>query len=125
MFTDLLSTISLAADAGAWVILIICLADLTCGLAHWFEDNYGHEDWPVIRSAIIAPNRLHHDKPRAFLENSWWESAWVQVGFLPGGMGPFSRPYVQANQSSQTVIHNPFPSGTLSGECYKGGQRIN
>jgi hypothetical protein len=79
MFTDFLSTISLVAYVSVWVIFIICLADLICGLVHWFEDSYGNEDWPVIGSAIIAPNRLHHDKPRAFLDNSWWESARVQM----------------------------------------------
>jgi ubiquitin-conjugating enzyme E2 variant len=69
----------LTAATGAQLILTICLADLICGLVHWFEDSYGNEHWPVIGIAIIAPNRLHHDRPRAFLENNWWQSAQIQV----------------------------------------------
>ncbi len=69
----------LAAVTGIQVILTICMADLICGLVHWFEDSYGNEAWPVIGAAIITPNRLHHDRPRAFLENNWWQSAQIQL----------------------------------------------
>ena len=63
----------------AWMFAIVSLADLICGFVHWFEDNYGNEDWPFIGDSIIAPNRLHHSKPRAFTANNWWQSASVQV----------------------------------------------
>jgi hypothetical protein len=57
-----------------WTVIIVSLADLVSGLVHWFEDSYGQESWPLIGSAIITPNRLHHAKPRAFVQNNWWES---------------------------------------------------
>ncbi len=38
----------------------------------------------MIGAAVIAPNVLHHAKPRAFLENSWWKASDWQV--IAGGM---------------------------------------
>jgi ubiquitin-conjugating enzyme E2 variant len=61
------------------VALCFLIADLVVGLVHWAEDSYGSPEWPLIGAAIIAPNLLHHAKPRAFLENSWWRSADLQV----------------------------------------------
>ena len=31
-----------------WSVIIVSLADLVCGLVHWFEDSYGQESWPLI-----------------------------------------------------------------------------
>ncbi len=61
------------------ILFIISAADLTCGMVHWLEDNYGQEDWPVVGASVIAPNRLHHDRPRAFVQNNWYQSAHLQV----------------------------------------------
>ena len=71
--------ISVAAYHAAWVLIVVSFADLISGLVHWWEDSYGQEQWPIIGSAIIAPNRLHHVRPRAFLQNSWWKSSRYQV----------------------------------------------
>jgi ubiquitin-conjugating enzyme E2 variant len=54
---------------------VFLLADMTSGFVHWLEDNYGEENWPIIGQTVIAPNLLHHSKPRAFLQNNWWQSA--------------------------------------------------
>lgn len=75
-------TIDLVAAAiyyALCIIFVIAAADLTCGLVHWLEDNYGQEDWPVVGASVIAPNRLHHTQPRAFVRNSWWQSAHLQI----------------------------------------------
>ena len=61
------------------VALCFLVADLIVGFVHWFEDSYGSPEWPLIGATVIAPNLLHHAKPRAFLENSWWKSADLQV----------------------------------------------
>jgi ubiquitin-conjugating enzyme E2 variant len=61
------------------VALCFLVADLLVGAVHWFEDSYGSPAWPLIGASIIAPNLLHHAKPRAFLANSWWKSADLQV----------------------------------------------
>ncbi|NRA36685.1 MAG: hypothetical protein HRU15_00965 [Planctomycetes bacterium] len=54
---------------------IVFISDLLVGFVHWLEDRYGQESWPIVGKTVIAPNLLHHDKPRAFLKNSWWASA--------------------------------------------------
>ena len=61
-----------ALSCGLWMFAVVSSADFICGFVHWYEDNYGNEDWPIIGEFIIAPNRLHHSKPRAFTESSWW-----------------------------------------------------
>jgi ubiquitin-conjugating enzyme E2 variant len=71
--------ISVAAYHLACVFIVVSIADLICGLVHWFEDAYGQEQWPIIGAAIIVPNRLHHVKPRAFVLKSWWQSSRYQV----------------------------------------------
>lgn len=47
------------------------LADLLSGVFHWWEDRFGNETWPILGSWLIAPNKLHHVEPLAFLENSF------------------------------------------------------
>ena len=61
------------------VLVCVLIADFLSGLFHWAEDSYGREDWPVIGRSVIAPNNLHHERPRAFLANSWYRSADVQI----------------------------------------------
>ena len=76
------TSLAVAFSAGlilAWALAMFCAADFVCGFVHWFEDNYGREDWPLVGPSIITPNRLHHDQPRAFLVNSWWKSAQSQL----------------------------------------------
>jgi ubiquitin-conjugating enzyme E2 variant len=59
----------------AWVI-----AEVVSGLAHHFEDRYGDPDWQFslsktkrfIYKSIIAPNIMHHKRPAAMLEGSYW-----------------------------------------------------
>ncbi|MBA3708927.1 MAG: hypothetical protein H0W83_08940 [Planctomycetes bacterium] len=64
----------------AWrVALCFVIADLLVGTVHWFEDCYGSPEWPLIGATVIAPNLLHHARPRAFLDNTWWKSADLQV----------------------------------------------
>lgn len=60
----------------------IVLADLVSGLVHWFEDTYVHAKMPLVGKwlgQIAADNRLHHEKPRAFLQKTWWQSSWDLV----------------------------------------------
>ncbi len=54
---------------------IILLADFFSGVLHWAEDTFGDENTPLVGKSVIAPNELHHHKPMAFLEKSWFESA--------------------------------------------------
>ena len=49
------------------------LADLITGTFHWWEDRIGREDMPLIGGWIVAPNRLHHSDPLAFLRGSLFD----------------------------------------------------
>jgi hypothetical protein len=69
----------LPVQAFAQVVLCVAVADFITGFFHWAEDRYGQPEWPLIGASIIAPNLLHHSKPRAFLENNWYRSADVQL----------------------------------------------
>ena len=42
------------------------LADLLTGAFHWWEDEFGKEEWPLVGPWLIAPNRLHHAEPLVF-----------------------------------------------------------
>ena len=63
----------------AHIAVCVLIADFLSGLFHWAEDSYDKPEWPIIGPAVIVPNLLHHDRPRAFLANSWYRSADVQV----------------------------------------------
>jgi plasmanylethanolamine desaturase len=63
----------------AQVVLCIAIAEFIAGAVHWAEDRYGSPDTPLIGASVIAPNLLHHQQPRAFLANSWWRSADIQI----------------------------------------------
>jgi ubiquitin-conjugating enzyme E2 variant len=41
---------------------------------HWAEDTFWTADTPVIGPALVVPNVLHHERPSAFLEFSYWHS---------------------------------------------------
>ena len=71
--------LSTAVYWAVWTLLIVSMADLVCGLVHWAEDSYAEDDWPIIGASVIAPNRLHHSNPRAFVANNWWQSAHLQI----------------------------------------------
>lgn len=67
-------------DAGAlsWlgtiVLAAICawlLADLASGLVHYFADNVGGPETPLVGPLLIAPFREHHEAPEAMLEHGF------------------------------------------------------
>ncbi len=56
----------------------VLLADFVSGFIHWLEDTYAKPGMPFIHQ-IAVENELHHEKPRAFLAKSWWQSSWDSV----------------------------------------------
>ncbi|MDF2447038.1 MAG: hypothetical protein K0S46_2274 [Moraxellaceae bacterium] len=52
----------------------VMLADFVSGLVHWLEDAYARPGMRLV-GRIAEENLLHHARPRAFLEKSWWESS--------------------------------------------------
>lgn len=59
----------------AWFIgqLVIgwLTADFVGGVFHWWEDRCATLDMPIIGPWLVAPNRLHHAEPLAFLSASF------------------------------------------------------
>ncbi len=58
---------------------IYILADFFTGLFHWWEDTYGNPRWPILGKYIILPNLNHHLKPRAIVENTYWNRVKLSV----------------------------------------------
>lgn len=63
---------------GGWLI-----ADFLAGVVHWWEDRVAHKSDGFIGRQVVAPNRLHHEQPTAFLAGSFIErngTTWIAAG---------------------------------------------
>jgi len=49
------------------------LIDFVSGLFHFVEDNYFTPDTPIVGQTIYD-NRVHHEKPRNIVAQSFWET---------------------------------------------------
>jgi len=64
------------------------IADFISGILHWLEDRVLWVGMPVISKSVVEPNRLHHIRPAAFLEQGFLtrnSTGWVvalQLSFL-------------------------------------------
>lgn len=60
----------------AWIV-----AEVISGFIHFLEDSYGNPEWEHSKSRIkrflytnvVAPNILHHQRPVAMTEGTYWE----------------------------------------------------
>jgi plasmanylethanolamine desaturase len=111
------------------LVASVVLADVVSGLVHWFEDVYVHRDMPLLGKwlhKVAEDNRLHHDKPRAFLAKTWWQSSWdlVLLGSLvllcAWWLGMLSLPVwvfvvlsINANQMHKWTHQNSTEKGWL------------
>jgi ubiquitin-conjugating enzyme E2 variant len=57
------------------IIVTWLITDWVSGFVHWVEDSYGHPFQPFVGRRVTKPNLLHHYRPRAFVNNSWYASA--------------------------------------------------
>jgi len=57
------------AILGAALVASWLAADAMSGLVHYFADNHGSPDWPVLGDALIRPFREHHEHPERLLEH--------------------------------------------------------
>ncbi len=64
------------------VLLIILSADFISGLVHWWEDAYGNPNWKFIGKSIVQPNIEHHQYPRKFLLNTFFDR--VKISMITG-----------------------------------------
>lgn len=63
------------------ILVAWLLADLATGVVHWFEDRYLSKDSFDFLS-IAADNQVHHERPTAMLQFSYWEN--MRYGALFG-----------------------------------------
>lgn len=54
-------------------------ADFLSGFWHWLEDRYFRAEWPLIGKHIAIPNQIHHERPAAFLDNTYWGRNWTTI----------------------------------------------
>lgn len=57
---------------GVQILLLWLLADLITGLVHWWQDTYGHPNWPILGKHLVIPNLNHHKNPRGMLKDKYW-----------------------------------------------------
>lgn len=57
----------------------LLVADFFSGVLHWLEDRYLQRHWPIVGKIIVAPNDLHHAKPRAFTLDGFWLRNWPSL----------------------------------------------
>jgi len=69
-------------------ILLACfIADLFSGFIHFLIDSYGNEDWQFSKNRlkywlyvnVVKDNLIHHQRPAAFLEGSYWYRNWTTI----------------------------------------------
>ncbi len=70
-----MNVIALVLEVVLWAIGCVLLADFVSGLFHWLEDSYGSARWKITGKWVTEANDLHHREPRAFIKNSWLQSA--------------------------------------------------
>ena len=51
------------------------VVDWISGFVHWLEDSYGHPFARFTGRRVTIPNLIHHARPRAFTQNSWYTSS--------------------------------------------------
>ncbi|VWX62560.1 fatty acid desaturase CarF family protein [Sphingorhabdus sp. 109] len=63
------------------------IADLISGIVHWIEDRILWVGMPLISKSVVEPNRLHHEDPRFFLDQTIWQrggTTWFATAALAG-----------------------------------------
>lgn len=53
------------------------IADFLAGVVHWWEDRVAYERDSLIGRHVVAPNRLHHRQPTAFLAADFVTRNWT------------------------------------------------
>ncbi|MDI1233786.1 MAG: fatty acid desaturase CarF family protein [bacterium] len=60
---------------------VILLSDFLTGCAHFWMDQYGRENMPVIGKFVVEVNILHHKNPRHLCKNNYIQLTWTSYVF--------------------------------------------
>ena len=63
------------------LVSVILLADFLTGCAHFWMDQYGREDMPLVGKFVVEVNILHHKNPRHICSNNYWQLTWTSWAF--------------------------------------------
>jgi plasmanylethanolamine desaturase len=110
----------------ASALVTVLAADLASGFVHWAEDAYARKDTPIIGKLVADANIEHHQRPREFLKNNWFQSSWdlmllgsaiVAVAYgldmLTWHVWLFAAIAANANQIHKWAHRNPRENGKL------------
>jgi plasmanylethanolamine desaturase len=61
----------------AKVVGMMLTADLLTGVFHFWMDQYGREDMPIVGKSVIEINILHHRDPRNMVKKSYLQLTWT------------------------------------------------
>jgi len=66
------------------LILLILLTDFVTGFVHFWIDQYGREDMPLVGKSVISLNINHHMHPMEMTKRSYWSLTWTSwvLGFV-------------------------------------------
>ncbi len=92
---------------------IILIADLLTGIFHFWMDQYGREDMPLVGKSVIEINILHHRNPRNMVQKNYFQLTWTAwaLGFVLATityfMGFFSWEvaFILAYGANANIIH--------------------
>lgn len=66
------------------LFLLILLTDFVTGFVHFWIDQYGKEEMPIVGKSVIKLNINHHKNPMDMTKKNYWSltwSSWV-LGFV-------------------------------------------
>ena len=58
------------------LLSLVLLTDFVTGFVHFWIDQYGREDMPLIGKSVISLNINHHQHPMQMTQRSYWSLTW-------------------------------------------------
>lgn len=66
------------------IFSLVLLTDFVTGFVHFWIDQYGREEMPIVGKSVISLNINHHKNPKDMTRRTYWAltwSSWV-LGFV-------------------------------------------
>jgi plasmanylethanolamine desaturase len=95
------------------VVGLMLTADFLTGVFHFWMDQYGREDMPIVGKAVIEINILHHQNPRNMVKKNYFQLTWTAwvlgaiLAFIAYLIGIFSWEvvFILAYGANANIIH--------------------